>query len=342
MDVFKDNLSSRLRKFFDKSSAVFPSRVSLITCSVLATAGICIGVLENSLAVTANGLIAATEILSSLLFLSAIKKSIREPDYIFNYGYGKYESMAILAGATLLSLLLIYTIIEAAKDFGSPEPVQNHYILIIYSIISFLILRKTASFLRKSAKKFQMPLLAYDADIWKTDSLIEFGVLINLALGAVLSYFHYKIFGKYIDSLTAVILLSYSLKVQIKHGKVAINQLLDHTLPENIQFDIISVIAENINRFCEFKKVHTRQSGKDLFIEIDVIMPWDFTLEEAYKLEKDILHSLIKKYPTAIPRLYVTPCPKDCIHDGKTLCPIKLANDANRNKIDNNQNLKQN
>jgi cation diffusion facilitator family transporter len=325
MEVYKDSFSTKIIKFFDKNSPVFPSRISLITCTFLAVTGIFIGVIENSLAVTANGLIAGTEILSSLLFLSAIKKSIREPDYVYNYGYGNYESMAILAGSTLLSLLLIYSIIEAVKDFGSPEPVRNHYILISYSVIAFVILRKTASFLRSSADKYQMPLLAYDADIWKTDSLIELGVLVNLALGAVLSYFNFDIYGKYIDSLTAVILLSYSLKVQLTHGKSAVNQLLDHTLPENIQFDIISVIAENINRFCEFKKVHTRQSGKDIFIEIDVIMPWDFTLEEAYKLEKELYDSLKTKYPTAIPRLYVTPCPKDCIHDGKTSCPVKLA-----------------
>ncbi|OGU16500.1 MAG: hypothetical protein A2X61_05510 [Ignavibacteria bacterium GWB2_35_12] len=342
MEVYRDSFSNRIRKYFDKTTAVFPSRVSLITCSILAIAGISIGVLENSLSVTANGLIAATEILSSLLFLSAIKQSIRAPDYVFNYGYGKYENMAILAGSTLLSLLLIYTIIEAIKDFGTPEPVGNYYILIIYSLASFIILRKTATFLRKSSKKFQMPLLEYDADIWKTDSMIELGVLVNLAFGALFSYFNYKFIGKYIDSATAVLLLSYSLKVQLTHGKSAVNQLLDHTLPENIQFDIISVIAENINRFCEFKKVHTRQSGKDIFIEIDVIMPWDFTLEEAYQLEKDILNSLVKKYPTAIPRLYVTPCPKDCIHDGKTSCPVKLANDANKKRIDNIQNLKPN
>ncbi|MBI5324095.1 MAG: cation diffusion facilitator family transporter [Ignavibacteriae bacterium] len=330
---------SGISKYFDKSSAVFPSRISLIICTLLAIAGILIGVLENSLSVTANGLIAATEILSSILFLSAIKQSIRAPDYVFNYGYGKYESMAILAGTTLLSLLLIYTIIEAVKDFGNPYPVKNYFILISYSLLSFIILRKTAGFLRNSSKKFQMPLLEYDADVWKTDSLIELGVLVNLALGAVFSYFNYKIVGKYIDSATAVLLLSYSLKIQVTHGKSAVNQLLDHTLPENIQFDIISVIAENINRFCEFKKVHTRQSGKDIFIEIDVIMPLDFTLEDAYQLEKDFTTSLIKKYPTAIPRLYVTPCPKDCIHDGKSSCPVKIAMESKNRLKENIQNL---
>ena len=331
-----------ISKYFDRSSAVFPSRVSLILCSALAFGGILIGVLENSLSVTANGLIAATEIISSILFLSAIKQSIKAPDYIFNYGYGKYESMAILAGSILLSLLLVYTIIEAVKDFGSPEPVKNYYILILYSFFSYFVLIRTASFLRKSSTKFQMPLLKYDSDVWKTDSYIELGVLLNLALGAVFSYFNYKIAGKYIDSATAVLLLTYSLKVQLTHGKSAANQLLDHTLPESIQFDIISVIAENITRFCEFKKVHTRQSGKDIFIEIDVIMPWDYTLEEAYHLEKDFHTSLVKKYPTAIPRLYVTPCPKDCVHDGKTSCPVKIANDAKKKKINNIENLKEN
>ena len=63
--------------------------------------------------------------------------------------------------------------------------------------------------------------------------------------------------------------------------------------------------------------------------------------ENIFYYEK-VVSTLIKKYPTAIPRLYVTPCPKDCIHDGKTSCPVKLANDASRKKIDNIQNLKQN
>jgi divalent metal cation (Fe/Co/Zn/Cd) transporter len=180
-----------------------------------------------------------------------------------------------------------------------------------------------------------MPLLDYDADAWRNDSYIEFGVIINLIIGAFLGHYNLEKYATYIDSSAAIILVIFCLKVPLTHGKDALNQLLDRTLPESMQFDIIAVIAENINRMCEFKSTSTRRSGKDIFIEIDVVMPYDFTLEEAFKLEEDIHTSIKEKYPTALPRLYATPCQKDCIYDNSSHCPVKLAlNSRNDNKTD--------
>ena len=36
---------------------------------------------------------------------------------------------------------------------------------------------------------------------------------------------------------------------------------------------------------CEFKQVHTRQSGKDIFVEIDIIMPFDATIDTKFDFE---------------------------------------------------------
>ena len=60
-------------------------------------------------------------------------------------------------------------------------------------------------------------------------------------------------------------------------------------------------------------------------IEIDLVMPYDYTLEHLYQLERQILERLHEKFPTAVPRVYVTPCDRNCIRDGVTHCPIKLA-----------------
>jgi divalent metal cation (Fe/Co/Zn/Cd) transporter len=76
---------------------------------------------------------------------------------------------------------------------------------------------------------------------------------------------------------------------------------------------------------CEFKSVHTRQSGKDIFIEIDLVMPYDYRLEELYTLESTILDKLHGSFPTAIPRVYVTPCDRSCDHSTGTTCPVKRA-----------------
>jgi divalent metal cation (Fe/Co/Zn/Cd) transporter len=211
-------------------------------------------------------------------------------------------------------------------DFGVHRHTSNYSILIIFSIISFALMRRTSVLQSKAAKKYGLPLLKYDAEIWKIDSYLELGILANLLTGLILSYYKMDSVARIIDSATAIILLIVALKVPLTHGKEALFQLLDKTLPEHVQFDILSVISENIGRICEFRAVHSRRSGKDIFIEIDVVLPYDYTLEQAFILEQDIQKNLILKYSNAITRLYVIPCKRDCIHNDKRNCPVKIAN----------------
>jgi cation diffusion facilitator family transporter len=332
MKIISINPATKFLNYFNRSTPLFATRVSFVICVIIAVLGILFGISEGSLTVQTNGLIAAIDVLNSLLFITAINQSIRQPDYVFNYGYGKYESLAILSSAMLLVVILVYTLIEAITDFGSPEPIRNHNLLILISGSSLISMIYMSKYLKKTAKRFNIPMLAYDSDLWKVDSYFEIGVLINLFIGKILTEIGYDYIGKIIDSGTAAFLIIVSLYVPLKHGKDALDQILDRTLPEHIQFDIIAVIAENFNRMCEFKSVHTRRSGKDIFIELDIIMPYDFSLEQIHKLEKDINSALVAKYPTSYVRLYFTPCAKDCLHYGKVTCPVKTANLTKKEK----------
>ncbi len=319
------NVFTRIRGWFNTKSPVFPTRVSLFACILLAFGGISLGLYEDSLAVLTNGLISAVDIFNSALFMTAVNHSMRSPDYVFNYGYGKYESISILTAALLLSVVMIYTIVEAVRNFGMVEPAGgNYFILVSFSAVSLLVMMRMHRLQRIAAKRFHMPILQFDSESWKIDSYIEAGVLANLLIGAILQQSGYMKIAIIIDSITAVLLLLFALKVPLKGSRDALNQLLDRTLPENVQFDILAVVAENLSRMCEFKEVHTRQSGKDIFIEIDIIMPYDFKLEQIVGLEKDMQEALKEKYPTAVPRIYVTPCSKDCVHYGKSFCPVKI------------------
>ena len=113
-----------------------------------------------------------------------------------------------------------------------------------------------------------------------------------------------------------------AIRIPFLYGKEALNQLLDKTVGEEIQMDILTIIVGNLNTFCEFKGVHTRQSGKDLFIEIDLVMPFHYTLEQNYSVETTIKDDVKSKFPDAILRVYSTPCLRDCIKNGKCFCPV--------------------
>lgn len=336
MQTLDFNTYTRFKKWFDVSTPVFSTRLSMIICSFLALFGIVIGITQVSLAVQINGLIAAIDVLNSFIFLTAVNHSVKSPDYVYNYGYGKYESLSILAGAGLLLIVLGYALYEAAISFGHPEvETGNYYLLLSFSIGSLALMMIMYRVQKNMSKKYQMPIIDYDSQIWKIDSYIEMGVLSNLLVGVVLKNFGFGHIASVLDSITAVLLLMFALKVPIEGSKNALNQLLDKTVSDEIQFKLLGIVSENIHKMCEFKRVHTRQSGKDIFIELDIVLPYDYTVKQKYDMEKDIRNRILEEYPTSIPRVYAVACESNCNQNGVTTCPVKVAL-LNQEKKQNN------
>jgi len=321
----KFNFYTKIKTWLKRDTPLFATRISFIASLLIAIFGIAIGISEGSLAVKINGLIASVDVLNSLLLITAVNHSIKSPDYVFNYGYGKYESISILVSAGLFFIVSGYTLYEAIQSFGDIEEINgNYYYLLIFSTISFLLMNFMSKFEKKTAKKFHIPILEYDSNIWKIDSYIELGIISNLILGAILSYNDLSYYGRIIDSLTAVLLMAYALKTPLKGSKDALNQLLDRTLSDQVQFEILSIVVQHLNQMCEYKTVHTRQSGKDIFIEIDLVLPFDYTMNQKNEIEEILKKSITAKFPTAITRIYAHPCSGECISGEQRNCPIFL------------------
>lgn len=325
MRLFFASLRRTARNLLRRDAPEFASGVSLLACIVLAVGSLVIGVLERSLIIQTNGYITLIDIGNSLLFLAAVQQSSRNPDLTFNYGYGKYESLAILASATLLIILTIFTLFEAVVIFSEPPVGHNLWLLLSWSALSLVVMRFTARSLDRYANRFHMPMFRYDAELWRVDSWLELGVMAGLGAGGLLYWADMRAAAVIVDGVAAIVLLLVTLKVPLAHGREAFRQLLDRTLPDEMQYEILAIIAQNYRHMCEFKSVHTRQSGKDIFIEIDLVMPFDYTLEQLYTLEEDILRELRQRFPTAIPRVYVMPCDRSCVRASGTTCPIKRA-----------------
>lgn len=317
------DLRLRLRPLLRRNRPEYASTISLIACVVLAIGSIIIGAVEQSLLVQTNGYISLIDIGNSLLFLTAVQRSSRSADVTFNYGYGKYESLAILVSANLLVVLGIFTIAEAFGLSTRFDSSGNTALLIVWSTLGFVTMRGMSRLLKRYSDRFHMPMLRYDAELWRVDSFVELGVIAEVCLVGVLLWFELEDVALAVEVLASLALVAITLRVPLRHGRDALQQLLDRTLPDEMQYEILAVISENTARMCAFKSVHTRQSGKDIFIEIDLVMPYDYTLSQLYVLERGMIDKLHERFPTAIPRVYVTPCDGACNHAGGTNCPVK-------------------
>ncbi|GAB5466106.1 MAG: hypothetical protein Kapaf2KO_15420 [Candidatus Kapaibacteriales bacterium] len=326
------NFRTKIKSLADTSSPAFTTRLSLLVCIFLTLLGLIVGYLENSLAVFTNGLLSGIDIINSGIFLLAVNRSMKSPDYIFNYGYGKYESLSLLLGTGFLMIIMVYTLVGAIDTILEPSPKNgNYFLLISTSLLSLFIMLFMYRLQRKSAKKHKMTILEFDSELWKTDSIIEIVVLLNLIAGLGLAFFGFIKGALILDSVIAIIVLGYAIKVPLKGSKEALGQLLDRTLPESEQLLVMRIIAESNHLMCGFNSVHTRRSGKDIFIEIDVILPFDSSISEKFEAEDLIKEKVREDFPTAVTRLYAIPCNKSCILDADNRrCPIHKLN----NKIE--------
>jgi len=313
----------RIARYLRRDTPLHASTMSLLACIVLAGGSLLLGLVEKSLIVQTNGLIALIDIGNSLLFIAAVERSTRSPDMAFNYGYGKYESLAILVSANLLIVVTIFTLINAVSVIEHPPVDSNTWLLGTWAALSFVLMRNTARRLERYAKRFHQPMLRYDAELWRVDSVVEIGVVAMILINGLLQYLGWISTAAVMDSVASIGLVLITLKAPLTHGREAFRQLLDRTLPDRMQYEILAIIADNTNRMCEFKGVHTRQSGRDIFIEIDLVMPYDYSLEHLYDLEQEILKRLRATFPTAVPRVYVTPCDHSCDLPEGTMCPVK-------------------
>jgi len=301
------SLRTKSARFLQPGTALFASTASLTVCVLLAFISVFLGQWEESLLIQTNGYIALIDIGNSVLFLVAVDRSTRSADTTFNYGYGKYESLAILVSANLLTIVTIFTIIHAISLFREPPAGSNYLLLLIWSSVSFFIMRLTARRLERSANRLFVPMLRYDAELWRVDSWVELGVLISLLAEALLESSGWFTAATTIDAVASIALLGLTLKVPLRHGAEAFRHLTDRTLPDDMQSDIMNIIQSVEHKIYALKAVHTRQSGKDIFIEIDIVMPGSLTLNELYNVEEELLAKIRKRFPTAIPRVYTTP-----------------------------------
>lgn len=321
------NITNKLRA---RNAPLYISKVSILVFILTAVIFLSLGFALNILMFQAVAVILFIESICNFLQYRALKLSLRKPDYVFNYGYGKYESLSIFLSTIFNSVYLLYLFIISFSYSTHIKIVDFEGLLIgILILVILLIFIRLSVVQKKQSQTYQIESLKSLRRRLKDLTIFIFSILVAFIIHFILLKLTNILYVLIFDYTYSILLIIINLKTPLSRVRNALDQLMDKNLPEYIQYDLIGIIAENLHRMCKFNTMHTRQSGNDLFIELDIILPWDYSIEQKYDLEKDIKSAILLKYPNSIIRLYVLPCDKECIDDnGCSNCPIKKKKSA--------------
>ena len=274
----KEELSSSDRRIDDICRITWLGAfVNLLLVAVKFAAGIA----GLSAAMVADAIHSLSDLATDAIVIIFVKLSNKPADSDHDYGHGKYETFATLIIGTLLAIVGIgmmwgggEKILDILSGTMIPTPGWTAFAAGIASIVA----KETIfQYTMHVARRTHSNTLAANAWHHRSDALSSVGTCAGIG-GAIILGNDWVI----LDPLAAVVVSVIVTVSAVKIMRTAVNELLEKSLPENIERDIIDIVDED-PLLQHVHHLRTRAIGSIYTIDMHVRMPGDMTLSEAHR-----------------------------------------------------------
>ncbi len=270
--------------------ALLLARVSVLAGLSLAVLKISAGWLSGSLAVLADGVESAGDVVASIILWIGLRVAARPPDENHPYGHGRYE---ILAGQSIGVFLVLsggWLIAGAVHRLGSPREVPQAFAIwtLAVSIVVKLFL---ARWKRRQGTALGSAALQADASNDWLDVLS--GVVAMAALGLTLwqpARFHDA--DAYGGALVGLLVVFLGVQV-LRDASYA---LLD-TMPEPARVAEIRRAALAVPGAWGIEKVFARKTGFQYHVDLHLEVDPASTVDQAHQVSGAVRHRIRAAVP---------------------------------------------
>jgi ferrous-iron efflux pump FieF len=257
-------MSEQVWTFKQKEKAIL---VSLIIGIVLMIPNIIAALTSNSLIMLTDVFQGASEVLAIFFAYIAIRKVSKGTNLVYNYGYGKLEAFSSLFIAVVIGISLIVILISVGHGILKPEKLAGIGVLIGigFNFIGFLINSWQWLKFRKIAQAAFSPIIKGQSDLYRSKFIMDLGETLTLTCGFMLRNLP---FAHFIDPIGALVLSGFLLYSAYTLFSTSMDNLMDRTLEESLQTEILKVLAQHFNDYRNIHDIRSRRSGADIFIEL--------------------------------------------------------------------------
>ncbi len=280
--------------------------VSIGAALGLAIAKLIIAVSSGSMAVMASAIDSLLDILMSGVNFMAIRHAEQPPDRCHPFGHGKFETLATLFQALVITGSGGWVIYEATTRLTDGRQIagleQGIGILAFSAVISWFIAR----YLSKTAKQTDSSALEADSLHFRMDIYSNLGLMVGLLL---IRWLHVY----WLDSALSILVASYILHEALQLIKRSMTDILDHQLPDEIQQQIHQLIRSHEGPLAGYHGLRTRRAGSLKIMDFHLEVCKEMSVGEAHKLADGLEKRIKKEIQGADIIIHVEPCEaKDC------------------------------
>jgi len=261
--------------------------------------------LTGSISILAQAADSLLDLFAGLITFFAIRIAAQPADADHPYGHGKIEDIAGVAQGILIFIaggLIIYSAIVRIIEGSSIELAEAGIAVMAVSIVVSIFLSRHLS--RVSRRTGSIALEANARNI-AADVYSASAVLVGLAIVRFTGL-------NIIDSVIAVGVAIYILKVAIDTIRKPISGLLDETLPLSQQAVIEDCLRKHSREVSGFHALRTRRAGSQSYIDLHLVMAKDISLDRAHQLCDRIEVEIQSTLHEASVTIHAEPCDNEC------------------------------
>jgi cation diffusion facilitator family transporter len=263
--------------------------------NIVLTAGkIVAGIFGRSAAMVADGIHSLSDLLSDAVVLVFTHISSKGKDKHHSFGHGKFETLATLIVSVILVVVGarlmangVTSIIDVMNGNSIPVPGRIALWAAIVSIISKEILYHATI---RTAKRANSPVVLANAWHHRSDALSSIGALAGI-VGAMILGDRWTI----LDPIASCCISIAIIVVAVKMALPSLAELLETSLPDEIEKDIIS-ISNSVPGVEDIHELKTRRNGISYIIDAHIVVNPHISVTEAHNIATDVENALRDKY----------------------------------------------
>jgi cation diffusion facilitator family transporter len=260
--------------------------------------------LTGSVGLLSDALESVVNLVAAVLALVALTIAARPADDSHHFGHGKVEYFSAGAEGLMILVAAVLIIVSAVQRLITPQPLEDLGVGLAITVVATVINGAVGWLVLRAGRRHRSSTLVADGKHLLTDVWTSAGVVVGVGLVAVTGWVP-------LDSLVAIAVALNILWTGWGLVRHAMDGLMDHALPqadvEKVTMALRTVRHSHAPGEVEFHAVQTRESGRERFVSMHVLVPGTWTVTEGHDLLEQVEEAIVHELPGAQVHTHLEP-----------------------------------
>lgn len=252
------------------------------------------GIFGRSTAMVADGVHSFSDFFTDIIVIVFVGISRRKADATYQYGHGKYETLATLMVAVILAVVGVMFMVDGAEkiyDAASGRPLPSPtWLALTMAVASIAAKEWLYRYTRRAGERIHSAVVVANAWHHRSDALSSLATLAGIG-GAMALGDRWHI----LDPIAAMVVSVFIVIVAVRIGRPAVLELLEVSLPRDTVEGMFHEIG-NTPGVEAFHHFASRRNGNKMIVDFHIKVNPRISVSDAHAIATEVERRLRAAY----------------------------------------------